>query len=66
MDWATTYPKISFLGQKLGPPSIKRFIFETLFDGPLLPYEMDQGPYLCHFSSDQDKYLVRQRMLSNS
>ena len=32
MHWATTYLKISFLGQKLWPPAIKRFIFETPFD----------------------------------
>ena len=39
MHWATTYPKISFIGQKLWPPAIKRFIFETPFEGPLLPCE---------------------------
>ena len=55
MHWATTYLKISFLGQKLWPPAIKRFIFETPFEGPLLPCETDQVPYLCHFSSDQDE-----------
>ena len=55
MIWATTYPKISFLGQKLWPPAMKRFIFETPFEGPLLPCETDQVPYLCHFSSDQDE-----------
>ena len=55
MHWATTYLKISFLGQKLWPPAIKRFIFEIPFEGPLLPCETDQVPYLCHFSSDQDE-----------
>ena len=47
--------KISFLGQKLWPPAFKRFIFETQFEGPLLPCETEQVPYLCHFSSDQDE-----------
>ena len=55
MDWPTKYLKISFLGQKLWPPSFKRFIFETQFEGPLLPCETEQVPYLCHFSSDQDE-----------
>ena len=55
MHWATTYPKISFLGQKLWPPAIQRFIFETPFEVPLLPCEMEQVPYLCCFSSDQDE-----------
>ena len=55
MHWASTYLKISFLGQKLWPPAIKRFIFETPFEGLLLPCETDQVPYLCHFSSDQDE-----------
>ena len=52
MHWATTYPKISFLGQKLWPPAFKRFIFETQFEGPFLPCETEQVPYLCHFSFD--------------
>ena len=33
MHWATTYPKISFLGQKLWPPAMKRLIFETPLEG---------------------------------
>ena len=37
------------------PPAFKRFIFETQFEGPLLPCETEQVPYLCHFSSDQDE-----------
>ena len=55
MHWATTYLKISFLGQKLWPPAMKRLIFETPFEGPLQPFEMDQDQYLFHFSSDQDE-----------
>ena len=55
MHWATTYLKISFLGQKLWPPAIKRFIFETPFEGPLLPCEMAQAPELGCISTNQDK-----------
>ena len=61
MHWPTKYLKISFLGQKLWPPAIKRFIFETPFEGPLLPCETDQVPYLCHFSSDQDEIWYKSR-----
>ena len=46
MHWATTYPKISSLGQKLWPPALKRFIFGTPFEGPLLPCETAQAPEL--------------------
>ena len=55
MHWPTKYQKISFLGQKLWTPAIKRFIFETPFEGPLLPCETDQAPLLGHFPSDQDE-----------
>ena len=55
MHWATTYLKISFLGQKLWPPAIKRFIFETPFARPLSPGEMVQTPELSHISTNQDK-----------
>ena len=54
-SWATTYLKISFLGQKLWPPAIKRFIFETPFEGPLLPCETAQAPELGCISTNQDK-----------
>ena len=60
MHWATTYPKISFLSKKQWPPAIKRFIFETPFEGPLLPCETEQVPYICYFSSDRDEiWLVK-------
>ena len=35
--------------QKLLPPPIKRFIFETPFEGPHQPCETDQVPFPCHF-----------------
>ena len=44
MDWTTTYPNFSFLGQKLWPLDSKRFIFETPFARPLSPGEMAQAP----------------------
>ena len=55
MHWATTCPKISFPGQKLWPPAIKRFIFETPFKERLLLCEMEQVPYFCHFSFGKDE-----------
>ena len=55
LHWATKYPKISFLGQKLWPPALKRFIFGTPFEGPLPPCEMAQAPELGCFSTNQDK-----------
>ena len=55
MHWPTKYLKISFLGQKLWPPAIKRFIFETPFEGPLLPCETAQAPELGCISTNQDK-----------
>ena len=55
MHWAKTYLKISFLGQKLWPPAIKRFIFETPFARPISPGEMVQTPELSHISTDRDK-----------
>ena len=55
--------KISFLGHKLWPRAIKRFTFDTPFEGPLLPFETDQVTYLCHFSSRWE--LVYQSTLGN-
>ena len=55
MDGTTTYPKISFLGQKLWPLDLKRFISETTFARPLSPGETAQAPELSHISTYRDK-----------